>query len=55
MIGLTTHPGDGKGYQIYLDGALVADMAPNGSYTSAPPNWLTSVCCPPRPDPEIDT
>ena len=46
MIGLTTHPGGGKGYQVYLDGALVADMAGNGSYTSAFSNQLTSVCCP---------
>ena len=36
MIGLTTHPGGGKGYQMYLDGALAADMASDGSYLSAP-------------------
>ncbi len=40
MIGLTTHPFGGKGYQMYLDGALVADMAANGSYTSPCPAHL---------------
>ena len=35
MIGLTTHPSGGKGYQMYLDGALVADMAADGTYNSA--------------------
>ena len=46
MIGLTTHPGGGKGYQMYLDGALVADMASDGSYLSASPYLLSHVCCP---------
>ncbi len=47
MIGLTTHhPAGSKGYQIYLDGALVADLASNGSYLSVSPNQLTHACCP---------
>ena len=46
MIGLTTHRAGGKGYQMYLDGALVADMAASGSYTSVSPVLLTSTCQP---------
>ena len=48
MIGLTTHPAGGKGYQMYLDGALVADMAATGAYQSAAPDELMLAFSPRR-------
>ena len=37
MITLTTHPSGGKGFQIWVNGVLLADEAANGTYQSEGP------------------
>lgn len=37
MVTLSSQPGGGKGFRMYIDGALTAQMLPNTTYNSA---WL---------------
>ena len=49
MITLTTQPSGGKGFQIWINGVLLADEAANGTYQSESFLWLVTtgmqLCC----------